>query len=272
MPTHAPSSSEPSAGALQIEDESSTVGKTGNPRRHRLIDLGAAVGVAALLFSGSTYFFNRHDQHRADLREARSELTDIIGRMDALSREYGALDPATDGQNASSQFAAGSLANSERLSLVVQAEHLMDDNPSIAAAADYLSLGFAHLNLGSLDNLYRARTLFARAEKLAEERGDRYLVTAALVNKGRAEYQLGNAVAGTRLFQRLINGAQSRAPLASDGLAPLEYQWLGAAMESNDCDLVAQVFRQVAATIPAAYLATPSSKIEQACGTRVSGS
>jgi len=84
---------ERAAGDASPSDE--TQGPTPrNPNRHqervkRLIDLGTIVGIAALLFSGVTYFFSQRDQTRSDTRAARTELTDVIGRMNALPRQYG---------------------------------------------------------------------------------------------------------------------------------------------------------------------------------------
>jgi hypothetical protein len=135
----------------------------------------------------------------------------------------------------------------------------------MAAAADDLSLGFAHLNLGNLDNLHRAREYFRRADDLAARQHATYLVTAARVNEGKAEYDLGNTKAGTRLFRQLIDGAQTKVPAATDGAQSLQYQWLAAAIGSGDCQLAGEVLGQVQSNLPDELLALPRSVIEQQC-------
>jgi len=212
-------------------------------RRHsprtgqHLLNLGVIVAIAGLLFSGITYLFNRHDQQRADKRAARTELTNVLTQLDGIDREYASVPVPNDPEDPSAvQRQRQGLANTERLPLVLQAEQIFKQNPSIFGAADYLSLGYAQMSLGGSDNLLRARDYNVRAEEQATAQNARYLVTAARINLGRVDYLLQDFRRGSATFRALLHERAGAPATVTDSQAGIALEWLRAASVIGSCD------------------------------------
>jgi tetratricopeptide (TPR) repeat protein len=162
--------------------------------------MGVIIAVAGLLFSAATYFFNRQDQNEADERQARNELTEIVGQMAALPRQYdNLLVPTADPQAVQAEAAH---FRAELVVLVSQAERLSSDYPSIVGAEDVYTIGDAHSQLGNHD---LALASFARAEKLALEEGDSLIGEAARLGAGQALFKLERFDDGRKMYRRAIS-------------------------------------------------------------------
>jgi tetratricopeptide (TPR) repeat protein len=168
-----------------------------SPTRH-LVNMGVIIAVAGLLFSAATYFFNRQDQNEADERQARNELTEIVGQMAALPRQYDNLLVPSDPQAA--QAEAGHF-RAELVVLVSQAERLSSDYPSIVGAEDVYTIGDAHRQLGNND---LALASFTQAAKLALEEGDALIGGAARSGAGQSLFKLDRFDDGRKMFRRAI--------------------------------------------------------------------
>lgn len=213
--------------------------------RRRLIDIGVVTAVIALLFSASTYWIDRRGQDRADQRQARSELTEVVGKMAALPREYATLtvpsngvDPATLGAN----------FTSELIVLVAQAERLVDDNPSIVGPADRLSIGTAHLNLGNYEEAVAA---FAAAKRQAAAESDERLVMASLTDAAVAEFGLGRAGRGRTGFRRAIRRAGTDARSGAQIRTDVDFilrRWAQTELVIGNCQGAAELIAEI--TIP----------------------
>jgi len=228
--------------------------------RRRLFDIGVVTAVAALLFSATTYWIDRSGQDRADDRQARSELTDVVGKMAALPREYAALPVPEGGADpgiVSSNF------TSELIVLVAQAERLVDGYPGIVGPADYLSIGFAHLNLG---NYVQAIDAFDAAKASAAAVSDERLAMAALTDSAVARFGLGRPSAGRSLFRRAIARAGENGPSAAQIRTDVDFilrRWAQTELVVGGCDRASALVAEI--SIPA-NRAAATQELTKACG------
>jgi hypothetical protein len=179
--------------------EQASSGAAARSSARRVFDAGVIIAVAALLFSGMTYFFNRREDQRANERQARAQLTDMVQQIAGLQRNYPTLTDANASyeQNATTfgQF------NSELTVLVAQAERIRSEHPSIAGPADYLSIGYAY----SLLNDPSAIPTLAQAEQLAVAAQDFNVASQARLDAALALFGLERFKAGRNMFKRAIS-------------------------------------------------------------------
>lgn len=215
---------------------------TRSETRRRLMDFGVVTAVAALLFSASTYWIDRRGQDRADDRQARSELTEVVGKMAALPRDYAVLTLPGSGADAG---AVSSNFTSELIILVAQAERLVADYSSVAGPADYLSIGFAHLNLG---NYEQAIDAFDAAKRRAAAESDERLVTAALTDSAVARFGLGRAGTGRALFRRAIARAGENGRSAAQIRTDVDFilrRWAQTELVVGNCATASELIGQI---------------------------
>jgi len=219
----------PDAGEDTASVGAPTPGKTA---RRRLFDVGVVTAVIALAFSAMTYWIDRQGQDRADDRQARAELTDMVGKMAALPREYRLFD----GSNAAADpNAVSSNFNSELLVLVAQAERLVDEHPSIASPADWLSIGFAHF---TLSNYEQAVDAFQAARTKVVSRSDERVAMASMMNEAAALFGLDRTDDGRTMFERAIARARTdgRSQLQIDyDVDFIRRRWAQIEMSTGNC-------------------------------------
>jgi tetratricopeptide (TPR) repeat protein len=215
----------------------------GNSATRNLVNMGVIIAVAGLLFSAATYFFNRQDQDEADERQARTELTEIVGQMAALPRQYdNLLVPGADPQAV--QAEAGHF-RAELVVLVSQADRLSSDYPSIVGAEDVYTIGEAHSQLGNHDI---ALAKFARAEKLALEDGDSLIGGAARSGAGQSLFKLGRFDDGRKMYRRAIShtGFDVRQHEAESQEADIQAGWATSELEARGAPHCPEARRLVA--------------------------
>ena len=213
----------------------------GKTARRRLFDVGVVTGVIALRFTATTYWVDRQGQDRADDRQARAELTDMVGRMAALPREYGLLNGASSDVDVN---AVSSNFNSELLVLVSQAERLVDQHPSIASPTDWLSIGFAHYTLSNFDQAIDA---FREAREHVVSKSDARVATAAKMDEAAALFGLGRFAAGRAMFERAIDDMRRGPGIQADyDVDFIRRRWAQNEIGVGRCDNAARQIQQMA--------------------------
>jgi tetratricopeptide (TPR) repeat protein len=239
-----------------------------SPTRH-LVNMGVIIAVAGLLFSAATYFFSRQEQDEADERSARTELTEIVGQMAALPRQYdNLLVPGAD--PAAAQAEAGHF-RAELVVLVSQAERLSSDYPSIVGAEDIYTIGDAHNQLGNHD---MALATFARAEDLALDEGDPLIGAAARSGAGQSLFKLERFADGRKMYRRAISHTGFDVPRyeAESHEADILAAWAASELEARgapDCPEARQLVAELEDNrFGSGYAAQVRPNLERLCPSR----
>jgi hypothetical protein len=252
--------------------EASAARGTGGGERsttaRRLINASVIIAVAGLLFSGLTYFFNRQDQQEADQRQARAELTEVVGRIAALPREYADLQDIA--QTAGAVDDLSTLFRHELAVLVSQAEQLVSDHPSIAGPDDFFTIGFAHTNLS---NFASALTNYTEAESRAVAEGDSLVALTSRTARGEALFFLEEFDKGRKMFRQAIKQLFVALPRLAAVLqaSSVRRSWAAAELRAGHCAAAEQLVAKLDATdhpTASEFAAELRAQIEAACSSQ----
>jgi hypothetical protein len=258
-------------GATESVEASAALGTGGKERSitaRRLIDVGVIIAVAGLLFSGVTYFFNRRDQHQADQRQARTELTEVVSRIAALPRQYAELKVTPPTGGASDDLSG--LFRHELAVLVSQAEQLVSEHPSIAGPADFFTIGSANANLSNYES---AVANYAAAKHHAVAVGDPLLAASSRAAAGEALFALEKFDKGREMFRRAITQLVAALPRVEAELhaSSVRTTWASAELRAGNCAAAEELVEELDSTddpTASESAARLRPQIETACSSR----
>ena len=126
----------------------------------------------------------------------------------------------------------------EMSALLYQAERIVSEHPSLAAGADFLTIGSAHIDLGNYD---RAISLMEETERRALEADDYVTAIASRRALATAHFRLGAVEEGRAAFERAraIDGFEVPDPVRDGNAVVTMRYWTIAEFEAGNCDAVA---------------------------------
>lgn len=200
-PDERPSQSRPSGSGAQPKLLSS---------RRRVLDVGAAVAVMALIFSFSTFVLGQRTQDREDRREARAQLAELTRKVNTLSFDLDSPQaqvgtPTPDLSAAAVQRSIG--IGTEMNVLIAQIEQIERDHPDIFSAVDYYILGWAHMY--HLDAV-SARKAYEQADRVATEQSLEFQEFAAKRGLAGALFFSKDFEGGRRVYSQVIKLSEER--------------------------------------------------------------
>ena len=216
------------------------------------LDVVAIIATLLLVIGVLAWTVIVRGQERADRRAARAELTQVMGSISGLPRLYGTF---TTGDDASKE-AASAAYNTELSALVAQAERIVADHEQIAAAADYLSIGVAHVRLASYD---RAIPALGRAEHMAVREKDSQVGIASQRALAVAFFAAGDPAQGRAAFDRALAGAEFDLPdqvLRDQSVVTLS-QWIHAEVSMSSCDAARSLLEYLKPIVPSPLTMDP---------------
>jgi tetratricopeptide (TPR) repeat protein len=249
----APTTTRAESGDRRTRGPSDDAPTTANDEQPRIrLDIVAVIVALALVIGVASWRIVVHGQDRADQRAARSELTQIVESMSGLPRLYGAI---TSGDDAAKQ-ANWSAYNSELNALVAQAERIVAEHGAIAAGADYLSIGVAHVRLAAYD---RAIPALEQAEQLAVQQKDSLVGIASQRALAVAHFAAGDPAEGRDAFDRALAAEDFDLPeqvLRDHSVVTLS-QWIQAEVSMSSCEAARSLLEYLRPIVPSPMTMDP---------------
>lgn len=203
------------------------------------LDASALVAFVALVISLLAAWRDSRNAEQRERLAARTELSELIRRINELPREEARFAAAVGPVMAQ---ALGGSGTGNQFVLLGQVDAILSRFPRMATAMDLFVIGEAHQRIGEYD---MARSTYERGVKLTD---DPTLALAFLRGLGFTSIQAGEVEAGRGYYERAV-GIRATYPKLSAAVAELtavstRLQWAMAELAVGGC---AEAVGQIAA-------------------------